>query len=396
MNVSIDEPEGQRLELKGRDALANPRKIGAAVVAFLNSEGGDLYVGVREERERAVAANAEIEGVEDADKEARRLWDFLLDAIEPSPGVGEIELSSEPAEERNAVIHLRVTPGKHRPYALLGQGGARSFWVRVGPRNRPMTREELADAFSTHAAVDPGEAAWRLLVGERDELQRTGGEWLWMGIQPVPELEWDLQRPGLRSWLMDPGTIGVRPGSPSFQVPFEPELEKGRLVARAVDAGEVLKETVLRRDGGIRFRSVLDHLYQRETGRGPRLINPDVLIGIPLSLFLLAKALPWGELGGEFELVADLALLGVERAGAGLLPGRWRVPRPGTEVKRFTEEEDLTFAEPLCFRFEEVAENPERCLFRLLRRVYEAFGLREEAMPFSFDPATGLPYLVLG
>lgn len=392
MRVPVDQPEGQRLELEGRDALVSPRKIGAVVVAFLNSEGGDLYVGVREERERAV----EIEGVENADREVRRLWDFLLDAIEPSPGAGEIELSSEPAEGRNAVIHLRVTPGKHRPYALLGRSGGRSFWVRVGPRNRPMTREELAGAFSSLAEpVDREEAAWRLLVGERDELQRTGGEWFWMGIQPVAEVEWDLQRPGLRSWLMDPGTIGVRPGSPSFQVPFEPELQKGSLVSRAVDSGEVLKETVLRRDGGIRFRSVLDHLYQRETGSGPRLINPDVLIGIPLSLFLLAKALPWGDFGGEMQLVADLALLGVGRVGAGLLPGRWRVPRPGTEVKVFAEEDDLTFGEPLRFRFEEVAENPERCVFRLLRRIYEAFGLREEAMPFAFDPATGLPTLTV-
>jgi len=32
---------------------------------------------------------------------------------------------------------------------------------------------------------------------------------------------------------------------------------------------------------------------------------------------------------------------------------------------------------------------PDRCAFRLIRRVYEGFGHREDAIPAEFDRASG-------
>jgi hypothetical protein len=121
------------------------------------------------------------------------------------------------------------------------------------------------------------------------------------------------------------------------------------------------------------------------------LIKPEVLRDVPLSLFHLARHALLGDLDGGDRLVADLALLGVGREKGGLLPHGWQVPRPGTEARVVQEEDDVTLPEPLGFRFDEVAENSDGCVFRLLRPVYEAFGLREDQLPFSFDPATGLP-----
>ena len=38
--------EGERVELKGRGALGHPETIVKAVVALLNTKGGDVIVGV--------------------------------------------------------------------------------------------------------------------------------------------------------------------------------------------------------------------------------------------------------------------------------------------------------------------------------------------------------------
>lgn len=381
MKVPIGEREGQRLELKGREALADPKKLGAEVVAFLNTEGGDLYIGVREEDERAVA----IEGIENAGAEVGKLTDSLQSSIEPKPGPDEIAVTSGTHDEEGAVIRVRVRPGKHRPYALTGGKGSRRFYVRIGSRNRPMTREELAAAFS--GAVEresPVERARRKLVAERDELQRTAKEWFWIAIQPVRDIGLDVQEPAFKEYLTDPDAIGLPRGIATFHVPFEPELRQGELVAWAIPFAEEVKKTVVRKDGGIRFRSVIHHLYRHARGSSPGLINPEVLTGVPLSLFRLAAAILEHKLEESDELVVDIALLGIGREEARLMPGRWQRPGPGRQVGVFDDGEDLILIDPVTLTFGEIVETPERCVFRLLRPVYEGFGLREDAIPISF------------
>lgn len=384
MKVLIGEQERQRLEFTGRDALQDRKEIAKEVVAFLNSEGGDVYIGVREEDERAVA----IEAIADAEVEAVKLRDSLLDSIEPRPSPGEIEVTSEPSGDEGPILRVKVSSGKHRPYALLGKGGSRRFYVRIESSNRPMTREELTEAFSgSERAESPVAQARRALVAERDELQRGAKDWFWIAIQPARELELDVQEPGLNAYLSDPEAIGVPRGGASFHVPFEPELRQGELVARAIPFAEEVKKTVIRKDGGIRFDTVIHHLYQHSRGSTTRWINPEVLAGLPLSLFKLAGAVLEGRLEGADLLVVDLALLGVGKSESFLMPGRWRLPGPARKVGTFDESQDLTLIEPLTFTFGEIVETPEWCVFRLLRPVYESFGLREDAIPFPSDCA---------
>jgi hypothetical protein len=152
-----------------------------------------------------------------------------------------------------------------------------------------------------------------------------------------------------------------------------------------VAGGNLVKETVLQRDGGIRFRSVLHLLYHHGSRTRSGLIAPDVLSGIPMSLLLLAAAVLEAELESTDRLVVDIALLGIGREEACLLSGRSLLPGPGRQAGRFDQDEDLTLIEPLVFSFREVADTPERCVFRLLRPVYESFGLREDAIPADLD-----------
>lgn len=382
MKTVIGQREGQRLEFKGREKLDDREQLGLEVVAFLNAEGGDLYIGVREEKGQAVA----IEGVEDVEGEIDKLANYLVDSIEPSPGAQEVEMSREDFGEEGPIIRVGVSAGVNGPYSLTGKKKGRRFYTRFGARKRPMGREELAAAFADSSRDEsPVGKARRTLLVDRDELQQASEEWFWVAIQPARDAELDVQEPAFKRYLRDPEAIGVPRDLASFHVPFEPELKQGRLVARAIPSDRLVKETVLRADGGVRFQSVIVHLYQHARGSSPGLINPDVLVGVPLSLFRLAGAVLDGKLEPADPLVVDLALLGVGREEARLMPGRWRVPGPGRSAGVFDEGEDLTLIAPLEFTFGEIVEEPERCVFRLLRPVYESFGLREEAIPISLE-----------
>lgn len=78
--IPLGQKEGPRLELKGADVLKDPEKIAREIVAMLNAEGGEVWVGLREEGNRAVA----VEEIADPEGEQRRLLDFLGDVVEPS------------------------------------------------------------------------------------------------------------------------------------------------------------------------------------------------------------------------------------------------------------------------------------------------------------------------
>lgn len=382
MKTLIGQREGQRLEFKGREKLDDREQLGLEVVAFLNADGGDLYIGVREEKGQAVA----IEGVEDIEGQIDKLANYLVDSIEPSPGAQELEMSREVFGEEGPIIRVGVSAGVNGPYALTGKKRGRRFYTRFGARKRPMGREELAAAFAGSSRDEsPAGKARRMLLVDRDELQQTSKEWFWVGIQPAKNAGLDLHESAFTRYLRDPVAIGVPRDQRSFHVDSMPEPRQGRLVAWAIPFDRLVKETVLWAHGGIRFRSVIHLLYQHAHGSSPGLINPDVLIGVPLSLFRLAAAALDGKLEAGDPLVVDIALLGVGREEARLMPGHWRVPGPGRSAGAFDEGEDLTLIAPLEFTFGEIVEEPERCVFRLLRPVYESFGLREDAIPISPD-----------
>lgn len=148
-DIPLGKKEGPRLEFKGAAALKAPKVLGHGIVAMLNAEGGEVWVGLREENERAVA----IDPIADPEGERRRLLDHLVDAIEPWLSA-EIEVESQPSEE-GFVLRIVARPEpRHRPYALLKSGG-RQYVIRVGPRIRPMTREELKRRFSERASMPP-------------------------------------------------------------------------------------------------------------------------------------------------------------------------------------------------------------------------------------------------
>lgn len=41
------------------------------------------------------------------------------------------------------------------------------------------------------------------------------------------------------------------------------------------------------------------------------------------------------------------------------------------------------------FEWQQIVDEPDRCAYRLIRRIHEAFGYDDEQIPREFDPETG-------
>lgn len=392
-DLPLGKQESERLEFKSRDALNDRKTIAREAVALLNAKGGDLWLGIREENGYGV----EVEPIPDASSSAEMLLDFLVDAVEPSPASGELEVRTV-STDFGEVIRVALAEGTLKPYALAGSGGSRVYLTRIGARIRPMSREEIAKAFT--AANRPVEEATaqrrektEQLLQERHEIEDQGGvlgrkDGFWLQIRPVSKIRIDLQAGDLEEMFMDPTRTGNRRTGWTFAGRAKPRLlPGGRLVSRSIwgpTQAQVGQEIELREDGVITFSSSLSRLHWKGESRE---IWPLILLELPISLLRFAARVYVDLLDGESPVLVDVALLGVEgwslREGT---PGDWFLAEDFAE---FEGSRHLTLAEPFTFRFSEIREQPDVCGFRIVRRIYQEFGLREENMPAQFDKKQG-------
>lgn len=118
----LQQPEGKTLEFK-RD-LSSPRNALKTLVAFANSAGGKLVIGVADDR-RAV-------GVADPLDEEERICSLIADAIAPRL-VPNVELMSV---GDTTLLVVEVYPSSARPHYLHSQGPEQGVYLRLGSSNR--------------------------------------------------------------------------------------------------------------------------------------------------------------------------------------------------------------------------------------------------------------------
>ena len=126
----LKRPEGKTLEFK-RD-LSSPDAALKAIVAFANTAGGTLLVGL-ENRSR------QVRGVVDALELEERLANLVSDLISPRI-VPEIEILPW---RRTQVLALQVHPSASRPHYLTREGLDGGVYVRVGSTNRRADTERI-------------------------------------------------------------------------------------------------------------------------------------------------------------------------------------------------------------------------------------------------------------
>jgi predicted HTH transcriptional regulator len=119
----LRQPEGKALEFK-RD-LSSPDGALRSAVAFANTAGGVLLIGVEDRTRRVV-------GVPDPLETEERLANLISDSITPVL-VAEIEVLPW---RRTHVVAVRVHPSGSRPHYLRSLGPEAGVFVRVGSTNR--------------------------------------------------------------------------------------------------------------------------------------------------------------------------------------------------------------------------------------------------------------------
>jgi hypothetical protein len=357
--IPLGKKEDLHLELKGADSLKDPEKIAREVVAMLNADGGDVWVGLREEDGTAVA----VEEIPDAERESRRLHDYLVDVIEPPPNSREVSVSVTEGK----LLRIATDPSSDRkPYAFLRKGG-RHYVIRTGDRIRPMTREEVLA--KPGAGVDARiEQAKATILAEREEVLAGGGQVFWLRFEPGVEASLDIQAQSLEEILQDPRASGNIPAGWHFsQFLTRPQIQQDVLVA-----ADQLRTVKVRRNGGLAFIALLKALETRFLRMEENEIYPPSFVEYIVSTFKMARVIYRNVLRPQDTVVVDLLLAGANG---------WKLRAGWYSERRIMQSKDLVLTQPLTFLFREIAEEPDRCGYRLIERVYEAFGLRREDIP---------------
>lgn len=112
-------PESKTLEFK-RD-LSSPRNVLKTLVAFANSAGGRIIVGVSDDKQ--------LVGVDDPLLEEERICGLIADSISPRL-VPNVELMSY---DGYTLLALEVFPSGMRPHYLTKLGLKKGVYVRLVP-----------------------------------------------------------------------------------------------------------------------------------------------------------------------------------------------------------------------------------------------------------------------
>lgn len=127
--------ESETVELKSK---FNDDVITKEIVAFLNTRGGVIYVGVSDK--------GEICGIDKIDESLRKLSDIISTKIEPLP----IELikSNLVMEEGKVIIEISISKGFHSLYCIKKYGFSQSGCpVRIGTTCKELTIEEIKSRY---------------------------------------------------------------------------------------------------------------------------------------------------------------------------------------------------------------------------------------------------------
>ncbi len=124
-----------------------------AVLAFANTDGGTIYIGINDD--------GSAQGIEDADSIMLKCMNMIRDAIRPDITVA-VDCDTEVIEEKNIVV-LSVQRGTARPYYLASKGiRPAGVYVRQGAASVPasetailqMIKETSGDSYEEARSIN--------------------------------------------------------------------------------------------------------------------------------------------------------------------------------------------------------------------------------------------------
>lgn len=122
--------ESDVVEFKSAFSKENIKKT---IVAFANTYGGDLYIGVNDD--------GSICGLDDVHTVEEQLWNMVRDNIFPSI-IGSVDAQRVQIDKKS-VLHVHVSRGPNPPYSLA-MDDPRYVYIRVGNTNAPAHLEDIS------------------------------------------------------------------------------------------------------------------------------------------------------------------------------------------------------------------------------------------------------------
>ena len=173
--------EGARLEFKNR--VPRPERIAREVIAFANTDGGTVLIGVDDD--------GTLVGLRDAEEELYALSNALRDRVDPEV---EVEISAVRVSRRRDVLVVRVPASGDRPHVLVPEPGAtgeaarRHAFVRVDHQSVEASKESVrvmrAEGRGDAVAFTFGEPERRLLEYLDRHERITAAEYARMAEMP--------------------------------------------------------------------------------------------------------------------------------------------------------------------------------------------------------------------
>jgi len=103
-------------------------------VAFLNSEGGDIFLGIRKD--------GSVAGISNPDDIQLKIADRLQNNIRPSI-LGLFDISVEKRNGKEIII-INLASGTEKPYCIKQKGYSESgCFLRIGSSSKPMSQEMI-------------------------------------------------------------------------------------------------------------------------------------------------------------------------------------------------------------------------------------------------------------
>ena len=121
--------ETERIELKQKLTDALPKEI----VAFLNTDGGTLYIGVNDD--------GTVCGVTNLDEILKKIADILGDQILPDPR-SYVELGTKFVEQKH-IVEINIRKGEGLYYIKKYGRSSQGCFIRVGSTSRSMSEEQI-------------------------------------------------------------------------------------------------------------------------------------------------------------------------------------------------------------------------------------------------------------
>ena len=130
----LQQKQGVRLEFK---AKPNIDAIAKSITSFINTQGGDLVVGIDD--------NKIVLGIENAQQQSIAIQDALVELIKPTAPISVQVINYEKKE----VILISVWEGAKKPYQYKG-----AIYNRIGKITKTTNLEKLANLISQRKKAD--------------------------------------------------------------------------------------------------------------------------------------------------------------------------------------------------------------------------------------------------